>query len=58
MLAAICHSVGQTALHLVLVHGGVRRPKLDAERGDNVLNPTAIFDVLSPSTEYYDHGVK
>src|ERR1700728_214255 len=32
--------------------------ELDAERGDNLLNPTAIFEVLSPSTEYYDRGVK
>jgi Uma2 family endonuclease len=32
--------------------------KLDAERGDNLLNPTAIFEVLSPSTEYYDRIVK
>jgi Uma2 family endonuclease len=32
--------------------------KLDAERGDMLLNPTAIFEVLSPSTEYYDRIVK
>jgi Uma2 family endonuclease len=32
--------------------------KLDTERRDNLLNPTAIFEVLSPSTEYYDRGVK
>ena len=28
------------------------------ERRDILLNPTAIFEVLSPSTEYYDRGVK
>ena len=28
------------------------------ERRDSLLNPTAIFEVLSPSTEYYDRGVK
>jgi len=32
--------------------------KLDTERGDVLLNPTAIFEVLSPSTEYYDRIVK
>jgi Uma2 family endonuclease len=28
------------------------------EREDILLNPTVIFEVLSPSTEYYDRGVK
>ena len=28
------------------------------ERQDILLNPTVIFEVLSPSTEYYDRGVK
>ena len=28
------------------------------ERQDVLLNPTAIFEVLSPSTEVYDRGVK
>jgi Uma2 family endonuclease len=28
------------------------------QREDILLNPTSIFEVLSPSTEYYDRGVK
>jgi Uma2 family endonuclease len=28
------------------------------KREDILLNPTVIFEVLSPSTEYYDRGVK
>lgn len=28
------------------------------QREDILLNPTVIFEVLSPSTEYYDRGVK
>jgi Uma2 family endonuclease len=32
--------------------------KLADERRDILLNPTAIFEVLSPSTEYYDRVVK
>jgi Uma2 family endonuclease len=32
--------------------------KLDPERRDNLLNATSIFEVLSPSTEYYDRVVK
>jgi Uma2 family endonuclease len=31
---------------------------LGDERQDILLNPTVIFEVLSPSTEYYDRGVK
>ena len=27
-------------------------------RQDILLNPTVIFEVLSPSTEYYDRGLK
>ena len=27
-------------------------------RQDTLLNPTVIFEVLSPSTEYYDRGLK
>jgi Uma2 family endonuclease len=27
-------------------------------RQDVLLNPTVVLEVLSPSTEYYDHGVK
>jgi Uma2 family endonuclease len=34
------------------------KPMLADERQDVLLNPTVIFEVLSPSTEYYDHGVK
>ena len=34
------------------------KPLLADERQDILLNPTVIFEVLSPSTEYYDRGVK
>jgi len=34
------------------------KPLLVDERQDILLNPTAIFEVLSPSTERYDRGVK
>jgi Uma2 family endonuclease len=34
------------------------KPLLADERQDVLLNPTVIFEVLSPSTEYYDRGVK
>jgi len=34
------------------------KPLLADDRGDILLNPTAIFEVLSPSTEYYDRIVK
>ncbi|MGP0070402.1 MAG: Uma2 family endonuclease [Bryobacteraceae bacterium] len=34
------------------------KPMLADERQDILLNPTVIFEVLSPSTEYYDRGVK
>jgi len=33
-------------------------PILADEREDILLNPTVIFEVLSPSTEHYDRGVK
>ncbi len=33
-------------------------PKFHDQRGDVLLNPTVIFDVLSPSTEKYDRGEK
>jgi Uma2 family endonuclease len=32
--------------------------KLAGDREDILLNPTALFEVLSPSTEHYDRGVK
>jgi Uma2 family endonuclease len=34
------------------------RPLLVDERQDILINPAVIFEVLSPSTEYYDRGVK
>lgn len=34
------------------------QPLLADDRGDILLNPAVIFEVLSPSTEYYDRGVK
>jgi Uma2 family endonuclease len=34
------------------------KPLLADERQDILLNPTVIFEVLSPSTEHYDRGVK
>jgi Uma2 family endonuclease len=34
------------------------KPLLADEREDILLNPTVIFEVLSPSTEYYDRGMK
>ncbi len=34
------------------------RPMLAGDREDILLNPTAVFEVLSPSTEYYDRIVK
>ncbi len=33
-------------------------PKLHDKKGDVLTNPTAIFEVLSPSTEAYDRGEK
>jgi Uma2 family endonuclease len=32
--------------------------KFDSERGDTLLNPTVLIEVLSPSTESYDRGKK
>jgi Uma2 family endonuclease len=34
------------------------KPMLADDRQDILLNPKVIFEVLSPSTEYYDRGVK
>lgn len=34
------------------------KPLLADEHQDNLLNPVAIFEVLSPSTEKYDRGLK
>jgi Uma2 family endonuclease len=34
------------------------KPKLEDDYGDNLLNPLAIFEILSPSTEAYDRGKK
>jgi Uma2 family endonuclease len=34
------------------------RPLLADEHQDILVNPTVIIEVLSPSTEYYDRGVK
>jgi len=34
------------------------KPNLADERQDILLNPTVIFEVLSPSTENYDRGIK
>jgi Uma2 family endonuclease len=34
------------------------KPMLADERQDILLNPTVIVEVLSPSTEHYDRGVK
>lgn len=33
-------------------------PELGDEHQDNLLNPVVIFEVLSPSTERYDRGLK
>ena len=33
-------------------------PAVADERQDILLNPTVIFEVLSPSTEHYDRGLK
>jgi Uma2 family endonuclease len=33
-------------------------PRLEDAHGDTLLNPTAIIEVLSPSTEAYDRGEK
>ncbi len=34
------------------------KPELEDEHGDTLLNPTVIFEVLSPSTEAYDRSEK
>ncbi len=34
------------------------QPKYHDKKGDVLLNPTVIFEVLSPSTEQYDRGEK
>jgi Uma2 family endonuclease len=34
------------------------KPNLADDRQDVILNPTVIFEVLSPSTESYDRGIK
>lgn len=39
----------------VIVCGG---PRLEDSHRDTLLNPTVIFEVLSPSTEAYDRGKK
>jgi Uma2 family endonuclease len=33
-------------------------PEFEDERGDTLLNPTVLIEVLSPSTEAYDRGTK
>ncbi len=33
-------------------------PKYHDKKGDVLLNPTIIFEVLSPSTQHYDRGEK
>ena len=33
-------------------------PRLTDDKRDTLLNPTALFEVLSPSTEAYDRGAK
>jgi len=40
---------------LTIVRG---RPKIKDEHNDVLLNPTVLFEVLSPSTEYRDRGIK
>ena len=40
---------------VVVVKG---EPQLEDEHFDTLLNPTAVFEVLSPSTESYDRGQK
>jgi Uma2 family endonuclease len=35
-----------------------KEPQLEDARGDTLLNPTLIIEVLSPSTEGYDRGEK
>jgi Uma2 family endonuclease len=40
---------------LTMVSGS---PAVADERQDILLNPTVIFEVLSPSTEHYDRGLK
>ena len=51
--------VNETGLYTypdaVVVKG---RPELEDEQADTLLNPTAIFEILSPSTESYDRGEK
>ena len=34
------------------------KPEVDAEDSDAVVNPTALFEVLSPTSEAYDRGAK
>jgi Uma2 family endonuclease len=51
--------VSQTGLYTypdVLVICG--RPQLDDKQKDTLLNPAVIFEILSPSTESYDRGLK
>jgi Uma2 family endonuclease len=33
-------------------------PRFEDDRRDSLLNPSALFEVLSPSTESYDRGEK
>jgi len=51
--------VSQTGLYtypdVVVICG---RPKLDDKQKDTLLNPMVIFEILSPSTENYDRGMK
>lgn len=51
--------VNETGLYTypdaVVVQG---EPELEDEQADTLLNPTAIFEILSPSTESYDRGEK
>jgi Uma2 family endonuclease len=51
--------VSETGLYtypdVVVVCG---KPEFEDEAADTLLNPTVIFEVLSPSTEAYDRGAK
>ena len=47
---------GMYAYPDVVVH--CDRPRFEDEHFDTLLNPVVLFEVLSPSTERYDRGVK
>ncbi|MHB2018389.1 MAG: Uma2 family endonuclease [Candidatus Xenobia bacterium] len=50
--------VSQTGLYTYPDASAVCEPAFEDAKGDTLLNPMVVFEVLSPSTEAYDRGDK